>query len=75
MMMYRDFAFRKARGLGVVGYVENKDDGTVSLIGEGEEDKLLLFIGELRKGSLLSRVDRADVEWKEPTGEFKSFSI
>lgn len=75
MVMYRDFAFRKARRLGVVGYVENKNDGTVGVVGEGEEEKLLTFIEELKKGSLLSHVLRVDVLWKESTGEFADFTI
>lgn len=75
MVMYRDFAFRKARRLGVVGYVENQDDGTVALVGEGEEEKLLALIEELKKGSLLSRVEHVFVVWEEPTGEFNSFTI
>mgnify|MGYP001589025968 CR=1 FL=1 len=75
MVMYRDFAFRKARRLGVVGEVWNEDDGIVSLVGEGEEEKLLLFIEQLQKGSFLSRVERVDVVWKAPTGEFTDFHI
>ena len=73
--MYRDFAVRKARGLGVVGEVKNKEDSTVFLVGEGEEEKLLALIGELKKGSFLSRVERVDALWKEPTGEFKDFHV
>lgn len=75
MVMYRDFTVRNARHLGIVGEVENKVDGTVTVSGEGEEEKLLVFIEELKKGSLLSRVERVDVSWKEPTGEFNKFTL
>ena len=75
MVMYRDFATRKARSLGVFGEVWNEDDGAVSLVGEGDENKLLAFIDELKKGSLFSHVSRVDVLWKEPTGEFKDFTL
>ncbi|MDO8520534.1 MAG: acylphosphatase [bacterium] len=75
MVMYRDFAARKARALGVVGEVKNEDDSTVSLVGEGEEEKLLAFVDELKKGSFLSHVERVDVGWKESMGEFKDFHI
>ncbi|MEK7118368.1 MAG: acylphosphatase, partial [Patescibacteria group bacterium] len=53
LVMYRDFVVRKARGLGVVGEVENKEDGTVFLVGEGEGEKLLAFVEELKKGPFL----------------------
>ncbi len=75
MVMYRDFATRKARALGVTGEVWNENDGTVSLVGEGEESDLRLLEGELKKGSFLSHVERVDTAWKEPTGEFKDFHI
>lgn len=75
MVMYRDFAARKARSLSITGEVWNEDDGTVSVIGEGEEKKLLSYIEELKKGSFLAHVERAQVAWKEPAGEFTDFVI
>src|SRR3989344_224255 len=35
VVMYRDFATRKARGLGLVGEVKNLPDGTVRVVAEG----------------------------------------
>ena len=75
LVMFRDFATRKAHNLGIVGEVENKVDGTVALIGEGEEEKLLALIEKLKKGPLLARVEHIDVDWKEPTGAFQDFTI
>lgn len=75
MVMYRDFATRKARSLKIVGEVWNEDDGTVALVGEGEEQKLLLLIEELKKGPLFARVDRIETAWKDATGEFSGFGI
>ncbi len=75
MVMFRDFAMRSARGLGVFGNAHNESDGTVTVIAEGEEAALLVYIEELKKGSLLSRVDHVDVEWMLPTGEFSRFDI
>ncbi len=75
MVMYRDFATRKASKFGVVGEAENMPDGTVRIYAEGEKEKLDQFIVHLRKGSLLARVDDVSVQWVEPLGTFKSFSI
>ena len=44
MVMYRDFAMRKAKLLGLSGTVKNNDDGTVTLVAEGEEEQLGVYI-------------------------------
>lgn len=75
MVMYRDFAQRKARGLGVVGTVKNLPDGTVEVIAEGEEEILKRYIEKLHKGSILSRVQGVQIEWRPPLGIFKDFVI
>lgn len=75
MVMYRDFAQRNARTRDVVGTVKNLPDKTVEVVAQGEETKLLSYIERLRKGSFLSRVEKVDVEWREPSHEFQGFSI
>ena len=75
MVMYRDFATRKARHFAIVGEVANMGDGTVKVVAEGEGEQLLAFIEQLKKGSLFAHVARIDVAWREPTGEFNDFSI
>jgi len=75
MVMFRDFAERKAKRFGIVGTVQNVPDGSVMVIAEGEESILERYIELLHKGSLLSRVDSVQVAQTEATGEFKNFSI
>ena len=75
MVMYRDFAMRKARSLGIVGEVWNEEDGSVRLIAEGEEDALIAYIEKLKRGSALSHVERVAVDWKDATGQHSSFTI
>jgi acylphosphatase len=75
MVMYRDFAERKASRLGIVGTVRNVDDGTVEVIAEGPRDVLTAYIEKLKKGSLLSHVTAVEVEWRESMGAFKDFTI
>ena len=75
MVMYRDFTARNARALGLFGTVKNTDEGSVFVVAEGEESVLLLFIEKLKQGSLLAHVEKADVLWKEPSGEFSDFRI
>ena len=81
MVMFRDFATRKARKLGLVGYVRNLKDGSVEAYALGTKESLDKWIAYLHKGSVLSRVERVDVEWgKElpadmPQKTFDSFEI
>ena len=75
MVMYRDFACRKARGFGLVGYVKNCPDGSVEVVAQGHEGHLHKYIDQLNKGALLSRVDEVEVQWREPAMKFSNFSI
>lgn len=75
MVMYRDFATRKARELGISGQVHNEENGMVTVIAEGEETKLLELIIRLKEGSLFSRVDDVTVHWGNALEEFTTFDI
>lgn len=68
MVMYRDFVQRKARGLGLSGFVRNLVDGSVEVVAQGERAKLEILAAKLKKGSLLSRVESVDLDW-HPIGE------
>jgi acylphosphatase len=75
MVMFRDFAQRKAKSLGLVGEVENCADGSVCIRAEGDKEKLEKLVVHLKRGPFLSKVENVNVEWKEPTGNFTSFII
>ncbi len=75
MVMYRDFAMRKARSLKLVGEVKNLPDGTVRVVAEGPSDALRVFVEKLKEGSLLSRVDGVVVSWLPATNEYSDFHI
>ena len=74
-MMYRDFSRRKARGLGLVGTVENLPDGTVKVVAQGDESDLRIFIEHLKRGSMFSRVDAVDEKWSDAPQAFSDFQI
>jgi acylphosphatase len=75
MVMFRDFAQRKATGFGIVGEVENLADGTVRVRAEGGKGKLEAFIELLKKGPWLAKVENVTVIWTEPSGGYTGFSI
>ena len=64
-----------AQRLGLVGWVRNRLDGSVEVVAEGEKEKLDELIKWCHQGPPLARVDSVEVQWEEPTGEFKNFSI
>lgn len=74
-VFFRDSSRRKARKLGLVGFVMNDSDGTVKIIAEGGEKDLNQLIQWCYNGPILARVDKIDVEWKEATGQFEKFEI
>jgi acylphosphatase len=75
MVMFRDFAQRKARKLGVVGAVQNRSDGTVSIVAQGKEETLQAYVEHLKKGPVLALVDDVAVDWRDPTETFSAFTI
>ncbi len=75
LVMFRDFAQRKARALKLVGTVQNMPDGSVRVGAQGEESVLQKYIGHLKKGSVLSRVDGVEVVWASPASVFTDFQI
>lgn len=75
LVMFRDFAKRKAQRLGLSGSVKNLDDGSVSVIAEGEEEVLNEYIKLLNKGPILAKVKNIRIVWGEFSGEYKDFNI
>ncbi|MCE4608526.1 MAG: acylphosphatase [Caldisphaeraceae archaeon] len=72
---YRYFARRNALRLGIKGYAKNLRDGRVEVVAEGEEEAINAFLEELKKGPMLSKVDRVEYRIEGYKGEFISFKI
>ncbi len=74
-VFYRASAHRQARVLGLSGYAENLDDGSVGVVAEGEESAIENFIAWCRIGPPSARVRRIDITRTPPTGEFTDFEV
>ena len=75
-VFFRDFVSRRARELGLSGYVRNLRGGeTVEVHAEGERSKLEQLIGYLYIGPPAARVDRVLTDWSEYTGSYSGFSV
>jgi len=74
-VFFRDYTRRKARSLGVVGWVRNLEDGRVEALFEGEEEKVEEMIKWCHKGPPYARVEKVEVIYEEPKGDMEDFII
>jgi acylphosphatase len=72
---FRYYTIRAAQRLGLTGWVANRWDGTVETVAEGPREALNQFSAFLHRGSPSAVVDRVDVTWETPTGQFGRFGV
>lgn len=72
---YRVSTKKMATTLGLLGWVKNRSDGAVEALFEGDEDVIHRMIAWCKQGPPLAQVTEVKVKDKQPTGEFKEFSI
>jgi acylphosphatase len=75
MVMFRDFVTRKARRLGIAGWVRNISDGTVEIVAQGERSALERLLTKVHRGPLLARVDAVQAEYRAPGEALGEFQI
>lgn len=75
-VFFRDFTSRRARELGLTGYVRNLPGSrAVEVQAEGERTKLEKLIGYLKMGPPGAIVEKVEVSWSEYTGSYSHFGI
>lgn len=74
-VFFRDGSRRKAKELNLFGWARNEPDGTVQVVAEGEEKDLKELIEWCQNGSDHAKVEKVDIQWLEPTGQFNDFTI
>lgn len=72
-VFFRDFTTRRARGLGLTGYVRNLTEGAVEAIAEGERVKLENLVRHMRQGPSGASVVSVETNWSEYTGKHSTF--
>ena len=72
---FRDSTRRKARELGVYGWVKNRRDGSVEVLVEGPEMNVKELIAWCNHGPPHARVSRVNEVYEEWQGEFDSFDV
>lgn len=74
-VFFRHSARIRAQKLGLCGWARNEEDGSVTVVAEGDSDGLKKFLEWCRGGPPLAAVEDVKTEWQEATGEFKGFEI
>lgn len=72
---FRYYTLHKARALGLTGLVRNLWDGSVEVVAEGEREAAEELLAWLHIGPPAAQVERVDVQWETPRGEFRSFEV
>ena len=73
---YRAFVLAKASQLKLTGFVHNLADGqSVEVIAEGPKANLGKLISYLNQGPAMAAVERVDITWTEPGGQYGDFCI
>ncbi len=74
-VFFRDSTKKKAKELGLKGYVKNLPNGSVEIIAESDEEKLKELINFCRNSPGTSRVKRIKVNYEEVKNEFRDFEV
>jgi len=75
-VFFRAFASRRARELGLTGYVRNLPGReAVEVQAEGERKQLDKLIDYLKLGPPTARVGKVVTKWSEYTGSYPGFGI
>ena len=74
-VFFRENTKKRAKKLGITGWVKNLSDGRVEAVFEGERSKVEEWINRTKKGPMFAKVDELKVMPEEYQGEFNNFEI
>jgi len=74
-VFFRYFLKEKAEALSLVGWVENRKDGTIYLEVEGEEEKLNFFLESCHKGPSAALVEKVNFQYNDQLKNYFDFRI
>lgn len=72
---YRRFAEKRARAIGLNGFVRNENSGAVLVDVEGDRAAIETYIEQLQTGPAFARVSDVTVQWLEYDGRYRAFEI
>jgi len=74
-VFFRDFTLRRARELGLTGFVRNLPGGAVEVLAEGDKGRLQELTEHLKMGPPGAEVAKLETSWSDYTGKYPRFSI
>jgi len=74
-VFFRENTRKKAKGLGICGWVRNLADSRVEAVFEGEKYKVEELVNWARKGPWIAKVEKLETVPEEYKGEFTDFEI
>ncbi|HGO5823809.1 TPA: acylphosphatase [Mannheimia haemolytica] len=72
---FRFFTLKEAEKLGVKGYVRNRDDGSVEVVAEANEQTMAKLENWLQQGSPAAKVEQVIVSDYFGSERFKQFEV
>jgi len=72
---YRYFARDIAKKMGVKGWIRNEADGSITIIIEGDDDRVSNFVNWCKQGSPMSTIKDVEIKDSKYSGLFKNFEI
>lgn len=72
---FRYFLVREAHGLGLRGWVRNRDDGSVEFVAEGPRQELEKLLEVARRGPSHARVSGVQADWSSASGGLQPFDL
>lgn len=72
---FRYYTLKRARELGLTGWVKNDPDGAVSARVEGDRGAIEAFIGHMKTGPPSASVSDVAATWEPFTGKYPNFDL
>ncbi len=72
---FRAFVLRRARSLGLAGYVRNTWDGNVEVLAQGPRPDVESLLGDLHRGPSEAQVSLVDIAWKQTQRDLVGFDL
>ena len=65
-VQFRKSLKKEAKKLQLTGFVENKPDGSVFFVAQGDKESLIKFITFAQVGPITASIDEVLIKWMKP---------
>lgn len=72
---FRVYALSQAESRNLTGYVKNEQDGSVTIVAEGPDEKLKELAEWAKEGPRVAWVSKMKMKWEDANNEFNGFEI